>query len=180
MYQDNMNILRDAAQLQMQLRLYDQLVQTRHTLLALRPTMRLSWVALAVAYQMSGDLEKADKVLVNYKSMLKASTFVQHIVSHEVKINLQFRMSQTMIMSTRSCCYITCTLWRTLGSMMRSLQRWMYTRSSVRFLIVQRLSSTGVSLWPKQVFIARALTLNKLVILANPIGSQKLRMNGRH
>ncbi|CAE6457624.1 unnamed protein product [Rhizoctonia solani] len=68
---DNMNILRDAAQLQMQLRQFDQLVQTRHTLLALRPTMRQSWVALAVAYQMSGDLERADKVLVNYKSMLK-------------------------------------------------------------------------------------------------------------
>ncbi|KAG9124964.1 hypothetical protein FRC07_009530, partial [Ceratobasidium sp. 392] len=68
---DNMNILRDAAQLQMQLRYYDQLVQTRHTLLELRPTMRQSWVALAVAYQISGDLEKADKVLGNYKSMLK-------------------------------------------------------------------------------------------------------------
>ncbi|KAG8761893.1 hypothetical protein FRC11_012500 [Ceratobasidium sp. 423] len=68
---DNMNILRDAAQLQMQLRQFDQLVQTRHTLLALRPTMRQSWVALAVAYQMNEDLEKADKVLVNYKSMLK-------------------------------------------------------------------------------------------------------------
>ncbi|CAE6415873.1 unnamed protein product [Rhizoctonia solani] len=68
---DNMNILRDAAQLQMQLRQFDQLVQTRYTLLALRPTMRQSWVALAVAYQLNGDLEKADKVLVNYKSMLK-------------------------------------------------------------------------------------------------------------
>ncbi|CAE6427442.1 unnamed protein product, partial [Rhizoctonia solani] len=68
---DNMNILRDAAQLQMQLRQFDQLVQTRHTLLTLRPTMRQSWVALAVAYQMSGDLEKADKVLTSYKSMLK-------------------------------------------------------------------------------------------------------------
>ncbi|CAE6534150.1 unnamed protein product [Rhizoctonia solani] len=68
---DNMNILRDAAQLQMQLRQFDQLVQTRHTLLSLRPTMRQSWIALAVAYQMNGDLEKANKVLVNYKSMLK-------------------------------------------------------------------------------------------------------------
>ncbi|KAF8675019.1 N-terminal acetyltransferase A, auxiliary subunit [Rhizoctonia solani] len=68
---DNMNILRDAAQLQMQLRQFDQLVQTRHTLLALRPTMRQSWVALAVAYQMNDDLERADKVLVSYKSMLK-------------------------------------------------------------------------------------------------------------
>ncbi|CUA71486.1 N-alpha-acetyltransferase 16, NatA auxiliary subunit [Rhizoctonia solani] len=68
---DNMNILRDAAQLQMQLRQFDQLVQTRHTLLALRPTMRQSWVALAVAHQMNRDLEKADKILVNYKSVLK-------------------------------------------------------------------------------------------------------------
>ncbi|KAG8747710.1 hypothetical protein FRC10_011837 [Ceratobasidium sp. 414] len=68
---DNMNILRDAAQLQMQLRLYDQLVQTRHTLLELRPTMRQSWVALAVAYQISGDPENADKVLNHYKLMIK-------------------------------------------------------------------------------------------------------------
>ncbi|KAG9079319.1 hypothetical protein FS749_008609 [Ceratobasidium sp. UAMH 11750] len=57
---DNMNILRDAAQLQMQLRLYDQLVQTRHTLLELRPTMRQSWVALAVAYQISANGTNGD------------------------------------------------------------------------------------------------------------------------
>ncbi|ELU44309.1 NMDA receptor-regulated protein 1a [Rhizoctonia solani AG-1 IA] len=77
---DNMNILRDAAQLQMQLRQFDQLVQTRHTLLALRPTMRQSWVALAVAYQMNDDLERADKVLVSYKSMLKENMrkYLQH------------------------------------------------------------------------------------------------------
>ncbi|KAG8687956.1 hypothetical protein FRC09_013189 [Ceratobasidium sp. 395] len=68
---DNVNILRDAAQLQMQLRYYDQLVQTRHTLLELRPTMRQSWVALAVAYQISGDLANADKVLGSFKTMLK-------------------------------------------------------------------------------------------------------------
>ncbi|KAF8755421.1 N-terminal acetyltransferase A, auxiliary subunit [Rhizoctonia solani] len=55
-----------AAQLQMQLRQFDQLVQTRHTLLALRPTMRQSWVALAVAYQMNDDLERADKNVPDY------------------------------------------------------------------------------------------------------------------
>ncbi|KAG8741139.1 hypothetical protein FRC12_015759, partial [Ceratobasidium sp. 428] len=70
---DNVNILRDAAQLQMQLRYYDQLVQTRHTLLELRPTMRQSWVALAVAYQISGDLANADKVLGSFKTMLKVN-----------------------------------------------------------------------------------------------------------
>lgn len=71
--QDNMNILRDAAQLQTQLRLYDGLVETRHTLLKLRPNLRQHWVALAVAYHLSGNLTDARKTLEHYERMLKVS-----------------------------------------------------------------------------------------------------------
>ncbi|KAJ4468810.1 NMDA receptor-regulated protein 1-domain-containing protein [Lentinula aciculospora] len=68
---DNMNLLRDVAQLQTQLRVYDGLVETRHTLLRLRPTARQNWIALAVAYHLSGHLAEAKKVLAEYEKTLK-------------------------------------------------------------------------------------------------------------
>ncbi|KAJ6571727.1 N-terminal acetyltransferase A, auxiliary subunit [Mycena capillaripes] len=68
---ENLNILRDAAQLQTQLRIYDGLVETRHTLLKIRPAMRQHWVALAVAYHLNGNLAEAKKVLELYESTLK-------------------------------------------------------------------------------------------------------------
>ncbi|KAK7046670.1 NMDA receptor-regulated protein 1-domain-containing protein, partial [Favolaschia claudopus] len=68
---DNLNILRDAATLQTQLRLYDALVETRHTLLKIRPTMRQHWIALAVAYHLNGNLVEAKKVLELYEATLK-------------------------------------------------------------------------------------------------------------
>ncbi|KAF8189857.1 NMDA receptor-regulated protein 1-domain-containing protein [Mycena galopus ATCC 62051] len=68
---ENLNILRDAAQLQTQLRLYDGLVETRHTLLKIRPAMRQHWIALAVAYHLNGNLTEAKKVLELYEATLK-------------------------------------------------------------------------------------------------------------
>ncbi|KAI0698059.1 N-terminal acetyltransferase A, auxiliary subunit [Cerioporus squamosus] len=68
---DNMNILRDAAHLQTQLRLYDSLVETRHTLLRLRPQLRQNWIALAVAYHLSGNLKEAKAVLEQYERIIK-------------------------------------------------------------------------------------------------------------
>ncbi|KAJ7039762.1 NMDA receptor-regulated protein 1-domain-containing protein [Mycena alexandri] len=68
---ENLNILRDAAQLQTQLRIYDGLVETRYTLLKIRPAMRQHWVALAVAYHLNGNLTEAKKVLEHYESTLK-------------------------------------------------------------------------------------------------------------
>ncbi|KAJ7512093.1 NMDA receptor-regulated protein 1-domain-containing protein [Mycena galericulata] len=68
---ENLNILRDAAQLQTQLRIYDGLVETRHTLLKIRPAMRQHWVALAVAYHLNGNLTEAKKVLEHYEATLK-------------------------------------------------------------------------------------------------------------
>ncbi|EGO03587.1 hypothetical protein SERLA73DRAFT_101816 [Serpula lacrymans var. lacrymans S7.3] len=68
---ENLNILRDTAHLQTQLRIYDGLVDTRHTLLKIRPQLRQNWVALAVAHHLNGDLPIAKKILENYETMLK-------------------------------------------------------------------------------------------------------------
>ncbi|KAI0747030.1 NMDA receptor-regulated protein 1a [Daedaleopsis nitida] len=68
---ENVNILRDAAHLQTQLRLYDNLVETRHTLLRLRPQLRQNWIALAVAYHLSGNLTEAKSVLEQYERIVK-------------------------------------------------------------------------------------------------------------
>ncbi|KZT28069.1 N-terminal acetyltransferase A, auxiliary subunit [Neolentinus lepideus HHB14362 ss-1] len=68
---DNTNILRDAANLQTQLRLYDALVETRHTLLRLRPALRQNWIGLAVAYHLNGQLSDAKQVLEAYEKTLK-------------------------------------------------------------------------------------------------------------
>lgn len=69
--QENLNILRDSAHLQTQLRTFDALVETRHTLLRLRPNLRQNWVALAVAYHLNGECDEAKKVLERYESILK-------------------------------------------------------------------------------------------------------------
>ncbi|KAI0689172.1 NMDA receptor-regulated protein 1-domain-containing protein [Cytidiella melzeri] len=68
---ENMNILRDAAHLQTQLRQYDGLVETRHTLLKIRPNLRSNWIGLAVAYHLNGNLVEAGKVLQHYELILK-------------------------------------------------------------------------------------------------------------
>ncbi|KAK7684976.1 hypothetical protein QCA50_011811 [Cerrena zonata] len=68
---ENLNILRDAAHLQTQLRHFDQLVETRHTLLRLRPNLRQNWIGLAVAYHLNGNAVEAKKVLEHYELTLK-------------------------------------------------------------------------------------------------------------
>lgn len=68
---ENLNILRDAAQLQTQLRIFDGLVETRSTLLRLRPNVRQHWVGLAVAHHLNGNLTEARKILENYQRTLK-------------------------------------------------------------------------------------------------------------
>ncbi|KZV76643.1 N-terminal acetyltransferase A, auxiliary subunit [Peniophora sp. CONT] len=67
----NQNILRDAAALQAQLRHFDALVETRKTLLTVRPNLRQNWIGLAVAYYLSGDGEKAIQVLESHERSLK-------------------------------------------------------------------------------------------------------------
>ncbi|KZT39448.1 N-terminal acetyltransferase A, auxiliary subunit [Sistotremastrum suecicum HHB10207 ss-3] len=68
---DNMNIMRDAANMQMQLRNYEGLVDLRLSLLRLRPNMRQNWVAAAIAYYFNGQLFDAKYVLEIYEGVLK-------------------------------------------------------------------------------------------------------------
>ncbi|KAF8328455.1 NMDA receptor-regulated protein 1a [Cantharellus anzutake] len=68
---DNLNILRDAAHMQTQLRHFDQLVETRQTLLKYRANLRQSWIALALAYHLNGKLDFAKKVLEQYEATVK-------------------------------------------------------------------------------------------------------------
>ncbi|KIM42317.1 hypothetical protein M413DRAFT_444742 [Hebeloma cylindrosporum] len=68
---ENMNLLRDSAQLQTQLRLFELLVDTRHTILRLRPNQRQNWIGLAVAHHLNGHPAEARKVLEHYQRSLK-------------------------------------------------------------------------------------------------------------
>lgn len=68
---DNFNILRDTAVLQTQTRQFEGLVDTRHSLLRLRPYNRHHWVGLAVAYQLNGNLAEAKQVLECIEGFLR-------------------------------------------------------------------------------------------------------------
>ncbi|KAF8308202.1 NMDA receptor-regulated protein 1a [Clavulina sp. PMI_390] len=68
---DNLNILRDSAQMQMHLRHFDALVESRQILLKYRANLRQGWGALAVAYLLNGQGEAAKKVLELYERTVK-------------------------------------------------------------------------------------------------------------
>ncbi|KAG0362245.1 N-alpha-acetyltransferase 16, NatA auxiliary subunit, partial [Gamsiella multidivaricata] len=68
---ENIQILRDLSLLQMQMRTLEAYVETRHTLLELRPQNRQYWVAVAIAYQLMGKPELGVKVLTAYEETLK-------------------------------------------------------------------------------------------------------------
>jgi N-alpha-acetyltransferase 15/16, NatA auxiliary subunit len=69
---DSWNILRDLAQIQIQLRDYQGYIQTRRDILRQRSTLRQNWTALAVAYHLAGDYAEAEKILSTYESTLKS------------------------------------------------------------------------------------------------------------
>ena len=68
---DSVQIQRDLALLQVQMRDYSGFVQTRRMLLQGRPQLRQNWNALAVALHLSGDLAGAENVLHKYEETLK-------------------------------------------------------------------------------------------------------------
>jgi peptide alpha-N-acetyltransferase len=76
-----MNLLRDSAQLQTQLRHFELLVDTRNTILRLRPNQRQNWVGLAVAHHLNGNLAVAKKVLEHYLRTLKVRSSVDFLFS---------------------------------------------------------------------------------------------------
>jgi N-alpha-acetyltransferase 15/16, NatA auxiliary subunit len=69
---DSWNILRDLAQIQIQLRDYQGYIQTRRDILKQRSTLRQNWTALAVAYHLAGDYAEAEKILTTYEETLKS------------------------------------------------------------------------------------------------------------
>ena len=72
-YQENLNLLNDAANLQTQVRQFEALRETRELLLKLRPNMRKNWLSLAVAYHLCGDLVGAKNVMQGYMNVVKVS-----------------------------------------------------------------------------------------------------------
>jgi N-alpha-acetyltransferase 15/16, NatA auxiliary subunit len=68
---DSVQIQRDLAFLQVQTRDYQGYIQSRAAMLQARPQVRQNWTALAVAYHLAGDPERAEKVLTTYEESLK-------------------------------------------------------------------------------------------------------------
>lgn len=70
MEKDNLTVLRDLAQLQIQMRDIPGFLESRQRLLELKPTNRQSWVSLALAHHLLGHWEVASTVLESYESTL--------------------------------------------------------------------------------------------------------------
>ncbi|KAF8582555.1 N-terminal acetyltransferase A, auxiliary subunit [Ramaria rubella] len=68
---ENMNLLRDVAQLQVHLGIYDAFQETRWQILKLRPNLRQNWIGYAVACHLNGNLAETKRVLRTYLSTLK-------------------------------------------------------------------------------------------------------------
>ncbi|RDW71923.1 putative NMDA receptor-regulated protein 1 [Coleophoma crateriformis] len=68
---DSVQIQRDLALLQIQMRDYQGYLTSRKAMLAARSTFRQNWTALAVAHHLSGDLAEAEQVLTTYEETLK-------------------------------------------------------------------------------------------------------------
>eukprot|EP00038_Savillea_parva_P024960 m.45623 g.45623 ORF g.45623 m.45623 type:complete len:863 (+) comp6675_c0_seq1:47-2635(+) len=64
---DNSQILRDLSLLQIQMRDLDGFLQTRHALMTLKPTVRVSWLAYAVGFHLQGKLDLASQVLMAWR-----------------------------------------------------------------------------------------------------------------
>jgi tetratricopeptide (TPR) repeat protein len=68
---DSTQIQRDLALLQMQMRDYAGLIQSRQQMLQAKPQQRSNWTALAIAQHLNGDLAAAEDILHRYEETLK-------------------------------------------------------------------------------------------------------------
>ena len=68
---ESVQIQRDLALLQIQMRDYKGYVQSRRAMLQARPGLRSNWTALAIAQHLSGDLIDAERTLVAYEETLR-------------------------------------------------------------------------------------------------------------
>ena len=69
MDKENLQVLRDLAQLQIQMRDLPGFLETRQTLLELKPTQGPHWVSLALAHHLNGNFEVASTVLDAYEGV---------------------------------------------------------------------------------------------------------------
>jgi tetratricopeptide (TPR) repeat protein len=67
----SLNILRDLALLQCQIRDYDGYIESRRKMMQERPQLRQNWTALAVAFHLAGNLAEAENILKTYEETLK-------------------------------------------------------------------------------------------------------------
>lgn len=128
-----MNLLRDSAQLQTQLRLFENLVDTRYTILKLRPNLRQNWVALAVAYHLSGNLLEAKKILEHYQRSLKVC-LSRLTYAHDA--NTKLRTYPITILNTRKRSFTTFLFWRRSESCQKHFQFWIQAQGREPSLIV--------------------------------------------
>lgn len=70
---DSLQIQRDLAILQVQIRDYAGYVQSRFVMLKARPHVRQNWTALAIAYHLEGNLEQAENILTTYEKSMTAT-----------------------------------------------------------------------------------------------------------
>jgi peptide alpha-N-acetyltransferase len=69
---ESVQIQRDLATLQIQMRDYQGYIQSRLAMLKARPQLRQSWTALAVSHHLAGDLKEAEHILTTYEDSLKS------------------------------------------------------------------------------------------------------------
>jgi tetratricopeptide (TPR) repeat protein len=68
---NSLNILRDLALLQCQIRDYEGYIESRRKMMQERPQLRQNWTALAIAYHLAGNYAEAENILKTYEETLK-------------------------------------------------------------------------------------------------------------
>ncbi|KAI9713785.1 MAG: hypothetical protein M1820_000515 [Bogoriella megaspora] len=68
---ESIQIQRDLALLQVQMRDFQGYIQSRKSMLQQRPQIRQNWTALAVAHHLAGELQDAERILTTYEDTLK-------------------------------------------------------------------------------------------------------------
>lgn len=67
----SLNILRDLALLQCQVRDYEGYIESRRKMMQERPQLRQNWTALAIAHHLAGNYAEAENILKTYEETLK-------------------------------------------------------------------------------------------------------------
>ncbi|KAK9837789.1 hypothetical protein WJX74_005116 [Apatococcus lobatus] len=79
---ENVQILRDLALLQVQMRDLSGFVETRHTLLQQKPAARGNWISFAVAHHLNGNHEVAVNVIKGYEGSVEVSELTAEAYEH--------------------------------------------------------------------------------------------------